>query len=145
MTLVRSLLRQVAYRSGAFGLERLRLRRALTVVMFHRVIDAADPEFADADPASTITPELFDDLLGFFENHYAVVSLADVIDASSPDEYRPLPDYPLLITFDDGWADNLRHAAPLLRNHRLPAVIFAVAETLISPDTAWWHEQVFAA
>jgi peptidoglycan/xylan/chitin deacetylase (PgdA/CDA1 family) len=145
MTLIRSLFRQVAYRSGAFGLERLRLRGALTVVMFHRVIDAADPDFVDADPTYTITPELFDDLLGFFGDHYTVVSLADVIGASGPGGVRPLPDYPLLITFDDGWADNLRYAAPLLKSHRLPAVIFAVAGALISPDTTWWHEQVFAA
>ena len=46
MRTLRPLLRKAAYRSGALGMVRSRLRRALTVVMFHRVMDPADPDFA---------------------------------------------------------------------------------------------------
>ena len=143
MKRLRRLLRTASYRSGALSLARTRLRRALTVVMLHRVMDPADPDFAQADPEFTLSTSLFDQLLGFFVRHYAVVSLDDVMRAR--EGVRPLPDHALLITFDDGWADNLRYAAPLLKERGLPAAIFAAAEPILSASKAWWQEQVFAA
>ena len=143
MTRIRPLLRQVAYRSGGLGLMRHRLRSALTVVMFHRVIDPADPDFADADPGNTVSARFFEESLEFFTDHYTVVGLADLFAAANGT--RVLPNHPLLISFDDGWADNLRYAAPLLRSRGLPAVIFIAAEPILSPDASWWQQQVFDA
>ena len=143
MKRLRRLLRTASYRSGALSLARTRLRRALTVVMLHRVMDPADPDFAQADPEFTLSTPLFDQLLGFFVRHYAVVSLDDVMRAR--EGVRKLPDHALLITFDDGWADNFRYAAPLLKERGLPAVVFAAAEPILSTSKAWWQEQVFAA
>jgi peptidoglycan/xylan/chitin deacetylase (PgdA/CDA1 family) len=119
------------------------LRTVLTVVQFHRVLDPADSDFADADPTYTVTPAMFEGLLGFFRQHYSVVALADVLDASR--KMRRLPDFPLLISFDDGWRDNLVYAAPLLRRHQMPAVVFAAVEAVASPSRSWWHEQVLCA
>jgi peptidoglycan/xylan/chitin deacetylase (PgdA/CDA1 family) len=143
MNRIRPLLRRAAYRAGGLGLMRERRRRALTVVMFHRVIDPADPDFADADPANTVSAPLFEEMLGFFRDNYAVVGLADLFAAA--ERARPLPDHSLLISFDDGWADNLRYAAPLLKSRGLPAVIFIAAEPVLSPAETWWQQQVFDA
>jgi peptidoglycan/xylan/chitin deacetylase (PgdA/CDA1 family) len=143
MSTLRPLLRKAAYRSGALGMVRSRLRRALTVVMFHRVIDPADPDFAAADPTYTLSLPLFEKFLGFLQNHYNIVRLADV--AAASDGRRGLPEHALLITFDDGWADNLRYAAPALKARKMPAVVFVVAEAIQSRTDAWWHERVFAA
>jgi peptidoglycan/xylan/chitin deacetylase (PgdA/CDA1 family) len=140
---LRPLLRKVAYRSGALGLDRARRRHALTVVMLHRVMDPADPDAALADPTYTLSLPLFVHLLEFLRRHYAIVSLADVMVAH--DASRSLPDHALLITFDDGWADNLRYAAPALKSLNIPAVVFVVPEAVLSPDDAWWQERVFAA
>src|SRR5205814_890642 len=107
-----------------------RLRDALTVVMFHRVIDRADPDFRGADPTYTVSADLFAGLLGFFSEHYAVISLTDV--TAAIEHGRSLPDHALLITFDDGWADNLRYAVPLLGAYKLPAAIFVAADPVFS-------------
>jgi peptidoglycan/xylan/chitin deacetylase (PgdA/CDA1 family) len=140
---LRPLLRKAAYRSGALGVARSRQRRTLTVVMLHRVIDPADPDFALSDPTYTLSLPLFEHLLEFLRDHYEIVSLADVMAAY--DRVKSLPDRSLLITFDDGWADNLRYAAPVLRRWNTPAVVFTVAEAVQSRDDAWWQETVFAA
>jgi peptidoglycan/xylan/chitin deacetylase (PgdA/CDA1 family) len=139
----RQTLRSLAYRSGALSLARLRQRDTLTVLMLHRVLDQADPDFAYADPAWTLSLSLFEQFLEFLVRHYEIVCLADVIAAQEGE--RRLPPRAILITFDDGWADNLRYAAPALRRHGLPAVVFAVGEPIASPERAWWQELVFAA
>ena len=143
MSGLRQSLRSLAYRSGALSLARRRQRDTLTVLMLHRVLDQADPDFAYADPVWTLSLSLFDQFLEFLVTHYEVVCLADVIAAQ--EGTRRLPPQATLITFDDGWADNLRYAAPALQRHGLPAVVFAVGEPIASPALAWWQELVFAA
>jgi hypothetical protein len=105
---------QLFYACGLLGMyHRLRNRRALTVVSFHRVIAATDPRWQTCDPLYTVSDRLFDQCLQFFARHYSVVSLADLEKArESGDE---LPACPLLITFDDGWADNFTFALPALQ------------------------------
>jgi len=139
---LRPLLRRTAYRAGALSLARRRVRNALTAVMFHRVMDPADPDIALADPVYTVSTPLFAQLLRFFRDHYAVVDLRHVLDAI--EGKRALPRHALLITFDDGWADNLRYAAPLLKEQGLPAVIFVAAQAVQEEGIAWWQEEVFA-
>ena len=141
MIRLRPFLRRTAYRSGCLALIRKKRRKALTVVMFHRVVDPADPDFADADPGSTVPAPLFEEMLGFFREHYNAVGLADLLAAA--DRVRPLPEHALLISFDDGWADNLRYAAPLLNTYGLPAVVFVAAEPVLSPEETWWQQRVF--
>ena len=111
--------------------------------MLHRVIDPADPDFGLADPTYTLSLPLFVVFLKFLRAHYEVVRLADVMAAQ--DGTGRLPEHALLVTFDDGWADNLRYAAPALSEHGIPAVVFVVAEAILARTDAWWHERVFTA
>jgi hypothetical protein len=48
------------------SLSRSGVRHALTVVMFHRVIDPGDADFAQADPVYTVSAPLFEQQLGSF-------------------------------------------------------------------------------
>jgi peptidoglycan/xylan/chitin deacetylase (PgdA/CDA1 family) len=102
---------------------RARNRRVLTVVIFHRVLDQTDPRFAYCDPEYTMPAQLFAACLDFFAAHYRPVSLTDVLAAQ-------LPDYPLLITLDDGWADHQQVALPLLANRRMPALAFIAGDAI---------------
>jgi len=96
------LVKKSLYGSGLLGLyHRFRNRRSLTVIMFHRVIDPADPRWASCDPDYTLDAALFERCLAFFSRHYNVVSAADVLAARKGG--ASLPPRALLITFDDGW------------------------------------------
>ncbi|MGY1529486.1 polysaccharide deacetylase family protein [Luteimonas sp. A649] len=137
------LVKRALYRSGLLGLyHRLRNRRALTVIMFHRVLTEQDPRWASCDPDYTLEAGLLERCLAFFGRHYNVVSADEVL--ASRRDGTPLPDRALLITFDDGWADNHAHALPRLRAAGLPALLFAVAD-VIDRNEPFFQERLVAA
>ncbi len=90
--------------------------RSLRVLMYHKVNDLPNNRMSMPVP-------LFDDQMGYLgELGYTVVGLDAVLDL-----YRdgiPLPPQAVLITFDDGYRDNLVNAAPILSKYGYPAVQF---------------------
>jgi peptidoglycan/xylan/chitin deacetylase (PgdA/CDA1 family) len=75
-----------------------------------------------------VTPEEFDRQCAWLARHRRVV---DVDRATTMLDRRfMLPAGTAAITFDDGFAGLAAHAAPILRKHRLPAMVFLVAGTL---------------
>ena len=118
--------------AGANGAGDDRLR----VLMYHKVNDRPDNPL-------TVPVSLFDEQLAQLgELGFAVVDLDAVLD-----HYRsgvPLPRRPVLLTFDDGYRDNLENAAPVLRKYGYPAVLFVPVGCL---DGAGMlpHEEALAA
>jgi peptidoglycan/xylan/chitin deacetylase (PgdA/CDA1 family) len=90
--------------------------RALRVLMYHKVNDVP------ANPLS-MPVSLFDEQMDVLrELGYRVVDLDAVLDFYV--ERKPLPRKAVLITFDDGYYDNLDNAAQILRRYGYPAVLF---------------------
>ena len=110
--------------------------------MFHRVLDPADARWAGCDPDYTLTPDLFARSLDFFSRHYNVVSMEQVLQARRGNGC--LPPRPLLITFDDGWADNADFALPELHKRGLPALMFVVADA-VGARQPFYQERIFSA
>lgn len=137
-------LRTALYRSGTFGCwHRWRNRRALTVLMFHRVLPADDPDFALAQREFTFTLEGFRRTLDFVQRHYNVVSLEQL--QSFGQGRAAMAKTPLLITFDDGWRDTVMYAAPELQRRKLPAVLFVPSEVVELESARWWQDALVAA
>ncbi|MBC7951777.1 MAG: polysaccharide deacetylase family protein [Rhodospirillaceae bacterium] len=138
--MIRDLVKTLFYESGLWpALHRHRNAQTLTVVMFHRVLPLAAQN--EGDPFYTVSDTFFAGCLRFFHRHYNVVSVDDVLNAHT----IPLPPNALLITFDDGWADNLTTAAPLLHRKHLPAVVFAATDAVTDPAPIWWQDQLNTA
>jgi peptidoglycan/xylan/chitin deacetylase (PgdA/CDA1 family) len=88
----------------------------LRVLMYHKVNDGPLAPL-------TVPVSLFDEQLSQLrELGYTVVGLDAVLDHYT--DGAPLPERPVLITFDDGYRDNLDNAAPVLERHGHPSVIF---------------------
>lgn len=91
----------------------------LPVLMYHSVLK--DPQRTGK---YTITPKKFEeDLIYLKNNGYETVSLKQVIKYVYHNE--PLPEKPILLTFDDGMYNNKEYVLPLLEKHDATAV-FAV-------------------
>jgi peptidoglycan/xylan/chitin deacetylase (PgdA/CDA1 family) len=104
--------------------------------MYHKVNDV--PNNRMSMPVS-----LFDEQMAQLrELGYDVVGLDAVLDHYV--ERAPLPAGAVLITFDDGYRDNLENAAPILHRHGYPAVQF-VPLAYIGDRQPLPHEENLAA
>ena len=90
--------------------------RTLRVLMYHKVNDLHGNRMS-------IPVSVFEEQMAQLrELGYAVVDL-DAVLAHYVDR-KPLPAGAVLITFDDGYRDNLENAAPILQRYGYPAVQF---------------------
>jgi peptidoglycan/xylan/chitin deacetylase (PgdA/CDA1 family) len=90
--------------------------RSLRVLMYHKVNDLP------ANPL-TMPVSLFDEQMDQLrELGYTVVDLDAVL--AHYVQGKPLPAQAVLITFDDGYHDNLENAARVLQKYNYPAVLF---------------------
>ncbi|GGD56144.1 hypothetical protein GCM10007235_30730 [Pseudoxanthomonas indica] len=141
--MLKDLSKKLFYASGLLGLyHRVRNADSLTVVMFHRTLSPDDPRWQTCDPDYTLATGWLAESLRFFKKHYSVVSLAQVL--ASRRHGTPLPPRALLITFDDGWADNADYALPALQQAGLPALLFVVADA-VGTRQPFFQERLIAA
>ena len=90
--------------------------RSLRVLMYHKVNDVAGNRLS-------VPVSLFDEQMDQVRQlGYTVVDLDAVLDFYGAG--RPLPPKAVLITFDDGYHDNLDNAAEVLKKYGYPAVLF---------------------
>jgi peptidoglycan/xylan/chitin deacetylase (PgdA/CDA1 family) len=90
--------------------------RVLRVLMYHKINDRPGNRMS-------VPVGLFDEQMAKLrELGYTVVDLEAVLDYYV--RGTPLPAGAVLITFDDGFRDNLENALPVLRRYSYPAVLF---------------------
>ena len=101
---------------------RVALRNRAVVLMYHRVLSSAERERTGSHPGYVVGDQTFARQIEYLSKGFTVLSEQQF--AQHLDDRRPFPSSSCLITFDDGWIDNLTNALPVLRRHRLPAVIY---------------------
>lgn len=82
-----------------------------------------------------LKPEWLDQQLAYLTRHYEVIPLRTLVDCF--ERGQPVPQRSVVLTFDDGFRDNLTHAFPLLQRYRVPATIFVVTGSLTYGDLPW--------
>jgi peptidoglycan/xylan/chitin deacetylase (PgdA/CDA1 family) len=73
--------------------------------------------------------------------HFDPVPLSTVVDHLV--NGTSLPNRPAVITFDDGYDDNLHYAAPILRRHSVPATIFVSTDYIGGKEPYWFELAVY--
>jgi peptidoglycan/xylan/chitin deacetylase (PgdA/CDA1 family) len=94
-------------------------RSRLSTLVFHRVLDAPDP----LGPGE-VTADDFERIMRWVAGQFHVVPMRDAVAGLRTGR---LPSRPLVVTFDDGYADNHDRAAPILARLGLPATFFIAA------------------
>jgi len=115
------------------------IRRAspgVVVLRYHSVFPAGGERDALVSPTLCVAPEDFDRQMAHLAASYRPLSLDEVVERLGVGE--PLPRDGVVVTFDDGYADNHDFAAPILLKHGLPATFF-ITTGFIDDDVPPWH------
>lgn len=106
---------------------------ACTVLLYHRVIDIpSDPQQLAVGPAE------FEAHLQVLKSRYRVLTVAEF------DHHllhgKRFPHRSVLLTFDDGYADNHYFARPLLEKYGMQALFYIASGYMGSGLEFWWDE-----
>ena len=113
--------------------ERFPGRRPRAVVLvYHRIGERSlDPWHLMIDP------EIFAGQIETLARDWTPISLSELVEGVGR---RQLPERAVAVTFDDGYADNLEVAAPIMLEHGIPATLFVAAELIDAGGPPWWDE-----
>lgn len=103
------------------------------VLMYHRIARSG------LDPwRLRVAPEQFEQQIISLRTEFDFISLTDL-------ERQNINKPSIMVTFDDGYLDNLAEAKPILDKHGIPAIVFITTGYIDSKQEYWWDEleQIF--
>ena len=106
------------------------------ILMFHRVTDTP-PTRVPGQSQLEISPERLEEIVQFFQaRDYDFIDLdrlpARLETGRSHKKF-------VVFTFDDGYADNLTHAYPILRRYKVPFTIYVATSFPDHTAVLWWY------
>jgi peptidoglycan/xylan/chitin deacetylase (PgdA/CDA1 family) len=108
------------------------LGQQVLILLYHRVAKL------DPDPWSlAVTPHHFAEHLEVMRQRTRPIPLQQLARALS---YGNLPNRSVVVTFDDGYADNFHDAKPLLERYDVPATVFVSSGFIGHRCEIWWDE-----
>lgn len=117
--------------------QRIVLRRRAVVLMYHRVLTADERTMTASHPAIVVERETFAAHMALVGRRFNVMTVDQFVERI--ERRIPFENSSCLVTFDDGWHDNYRHALPILSRHRIPALIF-LPVNYIGEQRLFWQE-----
>ncbi len=93
------------------------------VLYYHRICDITRDTWKLAVP-----PDLFKEHVQFLKENYNILRFED--------DWQDVHEQSVVITFDDGYADNYENAFPILEQYEVPATVFVCTE----PEGVFWSD-----
>ncbi|MEA5567038.1 polysaccharide deacetylase family protein [Anabaena sp. UHCC 0399] len=102
------------------------------ILMYHRVAEV------NSDPWSLcVTPKHFTEHLEILRQYGYPLHLQQLTKRLGDRQYI---NRSIVVTFDDGYADNFYHAKPLLEKYDIPATVFVTTGGIDQKCEFWWDE-----
>lgn len=110
-------------------------RKKVPILMYHSISDTTNRKFKQF----TVSPSLFAEQMSYLHQHnYTTLTVTQFVNALS--EGSTLPEQPIVLTFDDAFADFFTEALSVLKQYGFVATLYVV--TGFVNDTSCWlqHE-----
>ena len=136
-SLLKSLLKNLRdeYKALAFKRSLRRDNEKALILMYHRILPSKDPRAKLEEPGMMVTPESFEmQMKSLAQSDVDIVRLSDLYSSKDAEKFSKTR---VVITFDDGWLDNLEFALPILEKYQVPATIFIVSDFLGQAKPFW--------
>lgn len=126
-----------AYHSGLLGLYLGRKLKGRAVALtYHRVLPEQELARSFSTDAIVVTPETFRRHMQTLRRSFNPLTAEQFSAALASGQW---PERACIVTFDDGWLDNLEHALPILQECNVPAVLF-IATDYVGTERCFWQE-----
>lgn len=101
------------------------------VLLYHRVTNLVnDPQLLAVSPVN------FDAQISFLKNKYTLITVDEF--QYHLEHKKKFPKNAVLLTFDDGYADNYLEALPVLEKYKVQALFYISTGTLNTDKEFWW-------
>ena len=127
---------RVLHRSGVLSAARRLSPNVLTVLNYHRIYDDSNKDFVAYKPNISASTGGFALQMDHLQKNYNVISSAQL--AAWLRGESTLQPHSAIVTFDDGYYDNLSNASPILYERGLPATIFLTTDYIGSDAPFYW-------
>ena len=107
-------------------------RAGVAILTYHRVCDAASDS-----RGLCVSHAHFSEHMEYLRRHCAVLSLRKLFALLLAER---LPRRAVVLTFDDGYTDNLWNAKPILERFELPATFFVASGYVVQTREFWWDK-----
>ncbi len=108
--------------------------------MYHRVLTKDEVAHQSVQPGMYVLDSVFAQQMSFVKDNFTVLSLQELLELWRNGGWNERARY-CVITFDDGWLDNYRHAYPILKRLGIPATIFLPTD-YVGSEAWFWPDQV---
>lgn len=103
------------------------------ILLYHRVTDLAiDPQML------SVKPDNFYDHISFLKKNYSLLGIEEF--SYNITEGKKMPSRSVIITFDDGYADNYYEALPILESLDAQALFYITTSNINTDYELWWDE-----
>lgn len=114
----------------------------LLILAYHRVMPLPDPATYPFDlELISATPEQFEFQMDYLRRNFNPVAMSEVV--RHVRDGCKLPPRPVVVTFDDGYDDNLNFAAPIAARHGIVPTIFLATDYVGATEPYWFEWVVY--
>jgi hypothetical protein len=112
---------------------------ALVPTLMYHHIQTEDLAIAGHYQNLNVKPDIFQSQMAYLQAHaYHPITMSQLINFF--DAGTPLPGKPVLLTFDDGYADFVDNAAPILSSFNFDSTLFVPTGLLENPGYTTWSK-----
>ena len=119
--------------SGLIRSIRNKGKKYAKILLFHSVSNRCD-KFSKGPSDTWISDSLFVKHLDYLRKYYHIISLQELVESLNEGKIQ---ERSVVITFDDGFADNYHFAYPILKKYQIPATIFLATEAVDNRKPLW--------
>lgn len=108
------------------------------ILCFHRVMPQTPIPRIEKNSGMEVSPELIEKTIEFFNaKNYEFISL-DQIYSIIINQIKPKKKF-VVVTLDDGYSDNYKHAFPIFKKHNIPFAIYVATDFPDHKAILWWY------